>query len=134
MKFIIIKKRQLVCLWISLLIPVLFSSFSYSQTYPLQGNLVLKAPHSPYIADYTSADHNPLLLTFVSTDPSTSVSDMVLRMSIKAVGLTIQTSPSAVRIPISFTSPLLLSGSDLASYFSSDLSRKGWPQSPFLWG
>ncbi len=132
MKFIIIKNKQLVYLTISLLASVLCSSFSYSQTYPLQGNLVLKAPHSPYIADYTSADHNTLLLTFVSTDPSTSVSDMVLRMSIKAVGLTIQTSPSAVRIPISFTSPLLLSGSDLASYFSSsNLSFSGYSKTQY---
>ncbi len=122
------RKYLLVFLWVGFNSLQLFAQKSY----PVKATLILKAPHSPYIADYITIDNNPLTLTLLNQDASFS-GDVVFRFSMKGVGITIQSSNTGT-VPVSapLGTPVMLSGSDLTSYFlSSNLSFSGYSKTQY---
>ncbi len=98
---------------------LLFSHFSFAQTYPVSATLQLTPPYSVYLSDYTVNDQMKLhLLLRDLNEPSYQVR---LSLVLEGVGIRIETNPNNVPPPITIEGgiPAVLSAEDLAPYLDT---------------
>jgi hypothetical protein len=92
-----------------------------AQVYPVQGNVVLNPPYSPYLADLTALGSQRFWLSLRLQDPTLSTYNCKLRLTIEGVGITIRTKNTFLPPPITLEGggiPQLFYGDDLAAYFN----------------
>jgi hypothetical protein len=92
----------------------------YSQTFPVQANVQLAPPYTPYLGDYVMAGSEKLLVQLLLKDMSVPNYRVKLRLKIEGVGITIATPESFSGPPISLQGgvPLMLTSFELAPYFN----------------
>ena len=91
-----------------------------AQVYPVQANVSIQPPYSPYLTDYTVPGSQKLLLQLSTKDITISDHPIKLRITIEGLGITIRTKPNF--IPQQHTlygggTPTILYGEDLQEYF-----------------
>jgi TANFOR domain-containing protein len=116
----------------------LLGTISHAQNYPVQANVQLLPPYTPYLGDYVIAGSEKISIQLLLKDISVNNYQVKLRLKIEGVGITIQTENHFSGSPITLQggSPILLSAFELAPYFNtrnlqfiglskSDLQRTG---------
>ena len=104
-----------------LFLSILLSLSLNAQVYPVQGNVVLNPPYSPYLADLTALGSQRFWLSLRLQDPTISTYNCKLRLTIEGVGITIRTKNTFLPPPITLEGggiPQLFYGDDLAAYFN----------------
>ncbi|GCC53328.1 hypothetical protein SanaruYs_35710 [Chryseotalea sanaruensis] len=92
-----------------------------AQVFPVQGNVVLNPPYSPYMADLTALGSQRFWLTLRLQDPTINTYNCKLRLTIEGVGITIRTKNTFLPQPITLEGggiPQFFYGDDLAAYFN----------------
>ena len=108
--------------FIRILVAWLFCSLSgYSQTYPVQTNVQLVPPYTPYRADYINAGSEKVMVQLLLKDPTVSNYRVKIRLKIEGVGITIATPESFSGPPIVLQGgiPVMLTSFELAPYFNT---------------
>ena len=92
---------------------------AHAQVYPVSGSSVLIPPYSVYLADYTEATSDRIVLTVVLNDVARPELRVRLRAKIIGQNVTLETKPEYTgrEIVLEGGVPLRLTGSDLAEYF-----------------
>jgi TANFOR domain-containing protein len=112
----------------------LFGTVSHAQNYPVQANVQLLPPYTPYLGDYVIAGSEKISIQLLLKDVSVNNYQVKLRLKIEGVGITIQTENHFSGPPISLQggSPILLSAFELAPYFNTrNLQFSGLSKSDF---
>ncbi|GCC51976.1 hypothetical protein SanaruYs_22070 [Chryseotalea sanaruensis] len=92
-----------------------------AQVFPVQGNVVLNPPYSPYMADLTALGSQRFWLTLRLQDPTINTYNCKLRLTIEGVGITIRTKNTFLPQPITLEGggiPQFFYGDDLVAYFN----------------
>jgi hypothetical protein len=90
----------------------------HAQSYPVQANIALAPPYSPFLADYTAAGAQVFTSTLYLRDSRISNYQVKLRLTIEGVGITIRTK--ANYIPLR---PITLFGGESLTMFGEDLEE-----------
>jgi murein DD-endopeptidase MepM/ murein hydrolase activator NlpD len=114
----------------------LVSLSSAAQVFPVQANVSLTPPYSPYLSDYTAPGSQRLIIQLMPNDITTSDHPIKLRITIEGVGITIRTKQNFVPQPLTLYgggSPTILYGEDIVEYFNpNNLEFAGYSQAEFL--
>lgn len=106
-----------------------------NQRFPVQANLALIPPYSPYLADYARPEAERMVINLRLADLNRSDYQIKLSLSIEGPGVSLRTSPGymAPAITLQGGIPLRLTGADLAEYFNPvHLDFRGISRSAFL--
>ena len=120
----------------SLLGILLYTSLG-AQTYPVQANLNILPPYSPYLSHYTSATSNSLQLMINVLELDRRDLRVKLKLTIEGTGIRIYTNPGYQPPPIVLQGgvPDMRTGFDLRSYFNADhLIFEGITKAEFIKG
>ena len=106
-----------------------------AQTFPIQGNIMLSPPYSPYLTDLTAPGAQRLMLTVRVNDPTLSDYTCKLRLTIEGVGITLRTKANFFPQAITLQGggiPQTFYGDDLLEYFNpANLDFAGITRSAF---
>ena len=111
--------KKVTCILVVILLQLTLSV--NAQVYPVQGNVVLNPPYSPYLADLTALGSQRFWLSLRLQDPTVSTYNCKLRLTIAGVGVTLKTKTTFLPPPITLEGggiPQLFYGDDLAAYFN----------------
>jgi hypothetical protein len=117
------------------------STALFSQNYPIQTTIQITPPYTSYLPDYVDAGNSKLQVALQITDINVASAQVRLKLSLEGPGGLIQTNPTfhPTPIAISFGTPVILSGSDLAPYlnvenllFPSDEFKQNYIQTKTL--
>ena len=107
-----------------------------AQVFPVQANVSLTPPYSPYLSDYTAPGSQRLIIQLTPNDITTSDHPIKLRVTIEGVGITIRTKQNFVPQPLTLYgggSPTILYGDDILVYFNpNNLEFAGYSKAEFL--
>ena len=100
----------------------------YGQNYPVTSNLQVISPLTPVVEEWGNSFPNKIFYTVTLNDDDEPSYQVRLRITISGGGITLKTredfTPTAINL--NYGQPLLLSGPDLADYFSlNNLSAQG---------
>ena len=106
----------------NVLILMVLPFLTRAQQFPISGNTILVSPTLPYIERFIEENPTSLMLQLVLTDQTASSFDIGLRLHISGQGISIISDPLYLGniFSLSFNTPLLLTGYDLADYFNPD--------------
>jgi len=90
----------------------------HAQSYPVQANVALAPPYSPFLADYTAVGSQRFTSTLYLHDSRISNYQVKLRLTIEGVGITIRTK--ANYIPLR---PITLYGGESVTLFGEDVEE-----------
>jgi hypothetical protein len=114
----------------------LVSLSSAAQVFPVQANVNLTPPYSPYLSDYTAPGSQRLIIQLMPNDITTSDHPIKLRITIEGVGITIRTKQNFVPQPLTLYgggSPTTLYGEDILEYFNpNNLEFAGYSKAEFI--
>lgn len=94
-----------------------------AQVFPVQVNVQLTPPYSPYLSDYTAPGTQRFIVHIRPNDVGISNYACRLRITIEGVGMTLRTKPTFISQPIILEGggmPQTLYGDDLHDYFHPD--------------
>jgi len=90
----------------------------HAQSYPVQANVALAPPYSPFLADYTAVGSQRFTSTLYLHDSRIATYQVKLRLTIEGVGITIRTK--ANYIPLR---PITLYGGESVTLFGEDVEE-----------
>lgn len=90
----------------------------HAQSYPVQANIALAQPYSPFLSDYTAVGAQVFSSTLYLRDSRITSYQVKLRLTIEGVGITIRTK--ANYIPLR---PITLYGGESITMFGEDLEE-----------
>ncbi len=109
---------------------------AFAQVFPVQGNVALSPPYSPYLSDLTAVGAQRFWLQLRLQDPTLSEYTCKLRLSIEGLGITIKTRASFMPAPLVLAGggvPQTFYGDGLLAYFDpANLDFAGLSRSQFL--
>src|SRR5687767_10508282 len=112
------------------------SHIVYAQVYPVQANVQIQPPYSPYLTDYTSPGSQRLVLQLRANDITISDHPIKLRLTIEGLGITIRTKQNFIPQQLILSGggiPTILYGEDLIEYFNPyNLDFAGLSRTEFL--
>jgi hypothetical protein len=121
-------------LLLMMLITVSTSLTVSAQVFPVQANMQISGPYSPYLSDYTAPGAQKLLIQLRTNDITISDHPIKLRITIEGVGITIRTKQNFIPAqPLTLAGggiPSIFYGEDIIEYFNPNnldfvgLSRK----------
>src|SRR5215210_720047 len=105
-----------------------------AQVFPVQANVQLVPPYTPYLNDYALAGSEKMLVQLLLKDPSIASYRVKLRLKIEGVGITITTPENFSAPPVVLQGglPTLLTSFELAPYFrTANLQFAGLSKAEF---
>ncbi|HEY9006694.1 MAG TPA: hypothetical protein VIM75_11200, partial [Ohtaekwangia sp.] len=90
----------------------------HAQSYPVQANVALTPPYSPFLADYTTVGSQRFSSTLYLHDSRISNYQVKLRLTIEGVGITIRTKANYVPLR-----PITLYGGESVTLFGEDVEE-----------
>src|SRR5687767_12554043 len=91
--------RVLIPLMPFLLVLAMLSPLS-AQIFPVQSNVIITPPYSPYLSDYTAPGSQRFMVQLRANDATLSDYVVKLRLTIEGVGITIRTKQNIVLQPL----------------------------------
>lgn len=104
------------------IIALLIATCAQAQIYPVQVNVQLTPPYSPYLSDYTQPGSRRLSVHVFANDHTLVDYPCRLRLTVEGSGITLRTRDDFAGPPLHITggNPHTWYGDDLAAYFNPD--------------